>query len=256
VLFHPNRKPPSTVFSVFLTDRQREPYSSSSRPSRLDHRRIDPSPSRSADRANRIIHSPEHLVQNESSLLCRYQEAGPGRFVGTTRRDSHFDHRSGSPIFDNRTNSSRDNRVSVNLVVSSHNRALRDARAPSPARFFADDHTRGDIHLFISAICHRSDSSRSLTAIIATHCVKMQAIQTHPVNAEQAKAFTARGSLSFPNAAQELSPPTSQLPEGASQVNGQQATNSAGAAVAPATPAATPGAVGNQGPSGITPTLQ
>jgi transcription initiation factor TFIID TATA-box-binding protein len=84
----------------------------------------------------------------------------------------------------------------------------------------------------------------------------MQAIQTHPVNAEQAKAFTARGSLSFPNAAQELSPPTSQLPEGASQVNGQQATNSAGAAVAPATPAATPGAVGNQGPSGITPTLQ
>jgi hypothetical protein len=158
VLFHPNRKPPSTVFSVFLTDRQREPYSSSSRPSRLDHRRIDPSPSRSADRANRIIHSPEHLVQNESSLLCRYQEAGPGRFVGTTRRDSHFDHRSGSPIFDNRTNSSRDNRVSVNLVVSSHNRALRDARAPSPARFFADDHTRGDIHLFISAIWYALDS--------------------------------------------------------------------------------------------------
>lgn len=81
----------------------------------------------------------------------------------------------------------------------------------------------------------------------------MESIQTHPSNAAQAKAFTAPGSLSFPGGSNELTPPASngdvsQRPN----VNGQPPAN--GAAVTPATPVATPGA--NQGPSGITPTLQ
>lgn len=76
----------------------------------------------------------------------------------------------------------------------------------------------------------------------------MEGIQTHPSNAAQAKAFTAPGSLSFPGATNELTPPSTtndlgQRPAG----NGQQ-VNVNGAT--PATPAAT------QGPSGITPTLQ
>lgn len=77
----------------------------------------------------------------------------------------------------------------------------------------------------------------------------MEGIQTHPSNAAQAKAFTAPGSLSFPGGANEMHPGAN----GQQPVpNAQQAAN--GAAVAPATPAATP--AGNQGPSGITPTLQ
>jgi hypothetical protein len=81
----------------------------------------------------------------------------------------------------------------------------------------------------------------------------MEGIQTHPSNAAQAKAFTAPGSLSFPGASHELTPPLSN-PGNVQQpaLNGQQVAN--GAAVTPATPAATPAA--NQGPSGITPTLQ
>ncbi|QPG94460.1 hypothetical protein C2857_006115 [Epichloe festucae Fl1] len=84
----------------------------------------------------------------------------------------------------------------------------------------------------------------------------MESIQTHPSNAAQAKAFTAPGSLSFPGATNELTPPASggdslQRPA----VNGQQAANGNGVTPAtPATPAATPSAT--QGPSGITPTLQ
>ncbi|KAK3316337.1 transcription factor TFIID-domain-containing protein [Apodospora peruviana] len=84
----------------------------------------------------------------------------------------------------------------------------------------------------------------------------MEAIQTHPSNAAQAKAFTAPGSLSFPGAAHELTPPATAHDKG-SAVNGNQlgyqATNGSG--VTPATPAATPGA---QQPahSGLTPTLQ
>ncbi|KAG8427527.1 TATA-binding protein (TBP) [Metarhizium acridum] len=81
----------------------------------------------------------------------------------------------------------------------------------------------------------------------------MEGIQTHPSNAAQAKAFTAPGSLSFPGATNELTPPASngdamQRPA----ANGQSAANGNG--VTPATPAATPSAT--QGPSGITPTLQ
>jgi transcription initiation factor TFIID TATA-box-binding protein len=81
----------------------------------------------------------------------------------------------------------------------------------------------------------------------------MEGIQTHPSNAAQAKAFTAPGSLSFPGATNELTPPASNGENGQRPVpNGQQA--GAGLGVTPATPVATPAA--NQGPSGITPTLQ
>jgi len=85
----------------------------------------------------------------------------------------------------------------------------------------------------------------------------MDAIQTHPSNAAQAKAFTAPGSLSFPGGANELANPAAQangmMATNGVQQQGVQATNGTG--VTPATPAATPGA-GSTGPSGITPTLQ
>lgn len=81
----------------------------------------------------------------------------------------------------------------------------------------------------------------------------MQAIQTLPTSATEAKLFIAPGSLSYPGAAQELTPPVAQF-----DANSQKPTNylqqPPTGAVTPATPAATP--VGNQGPSGITPTLQ
>lgn len=86
----------------------------------------------------------------------------------------------------------------------------------------------------------------------------MDGIQTHPSNAAQAKAFTAPGSLSFPNAGQDYhngrSQSNGQQPQinGASYPNGSSAVPTNG--VAPATPAATPGA--QQGGSGLTPTLQ
>jgi transcription initiation factor TFIID TATA-box-binding protein len=81
----------------------------------------------------------------------------------------------------------------------------------------------------------------------------MESIQTHPSNAAQAKAFTAPGSLSFPGAPNELTPPGANGDNSQKLVpHGQQAANGNG--VTPATPAATP--VANQGPSGITPTLQ
>lgn len=83
----------------------------------------------------------------------------------------------------------------------------------------------------------------------------MEAIHTHPSNAAQAKAFTAPGSLSFPGAAGELTPPSTAHDKG-SMVNGSQlgsqATNGSG--VTPATPAATPAAQPQS--SGLTPTLQ
>jgi hypothetical protein len=85
--------------------------------------------------------------------------------------------------------------------------------------------------------------------------IKMDAIQTHPSNAAQAKAFTAPGSLSFPGAAGELTPPSmgndkNQAMNGG-QMQGGQATNGNG--VTPATPAATPAATQS---SGLVPTLQ
>lgn len=85
----------------------------------------------------------------------------------------------------------------------------------------------------------------------------MEAIQTHPSNAAQAKAFTAPGSLSFPGAAGELTPPSTvhdkgTLVNGGQQLLGAQAANGTG--VTPATPAATPGAAPTG--SGLTPTLQ
>ncbi|KAF2236877.1 TBP-domain-containing protein [Viridothelium virens] len=86
-------------------------------------------------------------------------------------------------------------------------------------------------------------------------------LNTHPSNATQAKAFTAATSFSYPsNGAGDITPPSSDK-DGRSQqtngyVNGSQ-TNGADNGVAPATPAATPGAAGQvQGVSGIVPTLQ
>ena len=82
----------------------------------------------------------------------------------------------------------------------------------------------------------------------------MEGIQTHPSNAAQAKAFTAPGSLSFPGATNELTPPGSNgdISQRPATANGQHVANGNG--VTPATPATTPAAA--QGPSGITPTLQ
>ena len=85
----------------------------------------------------------------------------------------------------------------------------------------------------------------------------MDAIQTHPSTAVQAKAFTAPGSLSFPSGAGDLTPPSSEGDKQNSQRGNQQqqgAQPGNGNGVTPATPAATPGAV--QGVSGIVPTLQ
>lgn len=82
----------------------------------------------------------------------------------------------------------------------------------------------------------------------------MEAIQTHPANAAQGKAFMAPGSLSFPGGAGELTPPGT---DKGSAMNGVQQLGSQpanGTGVTPATPAATPGAM--QGGSGLTPTLQ
>lgn len=82
---------------------------------------------------------------------------------------------------------------------------------------------------------------------------------THPSTAQQAKAFTAPASLSFPGGAGDLTPPSSEKDGQHQQTNGSnnygngQAQQS-GNGVTPATPAATPGA--GQGVSGIVPTLQ
>lgn len=88
----------------------------------------------------------------------------------------------------------------------------------------------------------------------------MEAIQTHPSTATQAKSFISPGSLSFPGGHNELTPPgdaghkANGLPNGAA--NAGSPVNGNG--LAPATPAATPGATGSQNPqgSGLTPTLQ
>lgn len=96
----------------------------------------------------------------------------------------------------------------------------------------------------------------------------MDTLTTHPSTAQQAKAFTSPSSLSFPGGAAELTPPASE-PEAYRQSHGAAAAKNAAVPtpaqsrsdqangqteVAPATPAATPGA----GPtaSGIVPTLQ
>ncbi|GKZ71185.1 TATA-box-binding protein [Aspergillus niger] len=90
----------------------------------------------------------------------------------------------------------------------------------------------------------------------------MDSLTTHPSTAQQARAFTSPASLSFPGGAGDLTPPSDKdgnmaMAQGANgMMNGQQqggnATNGNG--VAPATPAATPGA--NTPGSGIVPTLQ
>jgi transcription initiation factor TFIID TATA-box-binding protein len=84
----------------------------------------------------------------------------------------------------------------------------------------------------------------------------MDSLTTHPSTAQQAKAFAAPGSLSFPGGAGDLTPPSEK--DGQNQdakMNGQQSgSTQQGNGVTPATPAATPGAV--SGTSGIVPTLQ
>jgi len=81
-------------------------------------------------------------------------------------------------------------------------------------------------------------------------------IQTHPATAAQAKAFTAPGSLSFPGAAGELTPPSTANDKGLAMNGGHMLESQVqhGTGVTPATPAATPAAT--QGGSGLTPTLQ
>jgi len=87
----------------------------------------------------------------------------------------------------------------------------------------------------------------------------MESLTTHPSTAQQAKAFTSPASLSFPGGAGDMTPPSSEK-DGQQQNgmpglgNGQQQGANVTSGVAPATPAATPGA--GQGVSGILPTLQ
>lgn len=98
----------------------------------------------------------------------------------------------------------------------------------------------------------------------ATHSINDQAmtsLNTHPSNAEQARAFTAPSSLSFPGGAGDLTPPSDREGlniAGAQGANGKKDNTATPAnGVNPATPVATPGA-GATGPgvSGIVPTLQ
>ncbi|RAL08205.1 uncharacterized protein BO97DRAFT_408440 [Aspergillus homomorphus CBS 101889] len=87
----------------------------------------------------------------------------------------------------------------------------------------------------------------------------MDSLTTHPATAQQARAFTSPASLSFPGGAGDLTPPSEKdahMAMAQGGLNGQQqgANASNGNGVAPATPAATPGA--NTPGSGIVPTLQ
>jgi len=92
----------------------------------------------------------------------------------------------------------------------------------------------------------------------------MDTLTTHPSTATQATAFTSPGSLSFPGGAGDLTPPSEK--DGNPQANGANGVyqsgqqlqkgvdaTSNGNGVTPTTPAATPG---EQGVSGIVPTLQ
>ncbi|KAI9850283.1 MAG: TATA-box-binding protein [Thelocarpon superellum] len=92
----------------------------------------------------------------------------------------------------------------------------------------------------------------------------MDTLQTHPSTAQQAKAFTSPSSLSFPGGAGDLTPPSSEKDGNVGQKNGVNGMNghgssdgpTSGKGVTPATPAATPSASHDAGPSGIVPTLQ
>jgi len=81
----------------------------------------------------------------------------------------------------------------------------------------------------------------------------MDTLTSHPTTAAQAKAFTSPHSLSYPGAAVDLTPPSEGQPQQVNGANGVQ-NGQQPAGVAPATPAATPGAA--NGVSGIVPTLQ
>lgn len=79
----------------------------------------------------------------------------------------------------------------------------------------------------------------------------MDSIQTHPSSAVEAKKFVAPGSLSFPNGALDITPPSTNEAVAPKQ---QSMPVAPVAASPPATPATTPAAT--QGVSGIVPTLQ
>jgi len=83
----------------------------------------------------------------------------------------------------------------------------------------------------------------------------MDSLTTHPSNAQQAKAFTAPSSLSFPGGAGDLTPPSSEK-DGQNLNGGSYADGKTGQPQgqnALQTPGATPGVAGV---SGIVPTLQ
>ena len=90
----------------------------------------------------------------------------------------------------------------------------------------------------------------------------MDSLTTHPSNAQQAKAFTAPSSLSFPGGAADVTPPSSEK-DGSNQTNGtvngqkQESVAPQQANGATPTPAATPAAAGQtSGVSGVVPQLQ
>lgn len=95
----------------------------------------------------------------------------------------------------------------------------------------------------------------------------MESLNSHPLTALQAKAFTAPTSLSYPGGAGDLTPPSENDGRGIhgqtngmnGYANGQHKGGNAtheGNGVTPTTPAATPGAIQMMGVSGIVPTLQ
>lgn len=84
---------------------------------------------------------------------------------------------------------------------------------------------------------------------------------THPANAQQARDFTQQqqpvpASLSYPNGAGHLTPPSSEKDGSQSQQKPGVVNGQAGNGVVPNTPAATPSAGAGAGVSGIVPTLQ
>ena len=96
------------------------------------------------------------------------------------------------------------------------------------------------------AIISRSHSVVGITAI-------MESLTTHPSTAQQAKAFTAAGSLSYPGGHGHITPPSSD--KDGNHTDGKMVgVEQSGNGVAPNTPAATPGAP--VGKSGLLPTLQ
>ena len=110
--------------------------------------------------------------------------------------------------------------------------------------------------------------AQNATPAVSSLTPAMSSLTTHPANAEQARAFTAPSSLSFPGGAGDLTPPSDKDGHNLSATSGANGntnrkefganTSAPANGVHPATPVATPGAVAGAGPgvSGIVPTLQ